>query len=127
MFRDEERKLGKVIRVRTGDDAGGPVVVTLEPLATITGRVVDADGNPVSGATIRPDLLPGGDFSPRLSQVSAGPDGRFTVPDVPTGCDYGLGVESSDQLPNRRFAYSKDVQVHPGATTDVGEIRFKND
>src|SRR5262249_14610391 len=64
MFRDEARKLGKVIRVRKGDDAGGPVVVTLEPLATITGRVVDADGNPVSGATIRPALLPSGDFSP---------------------------------------------------------------
>jgi len=127
MFRDEKRKLGKVIRVRKGDDVRGPVVVTLEPLATITGRVLDADRNPVSGATIRPDLLPGGDFSPRLDQVSAGPDGRFTVPDVPAGCEYGLAVESSDQLPNRRFAYSKDVKVKPGATTELSEIRFKND
>ena len=127
MFRDETRKLGKVIRVRKGDDARGPVVVTLEPLATITGRIVDADGNPVSGATIRPDLLPGGDFSPRLNQVSAGPDGRFTVPDVPAGCEYSLGVESSDPLPNRRFAFSKHLTIKPGATADAGEIRLKND
>ena len=127
MFRDEKRKLGKVIRVRKGDDAKGPVVVTLEPLATITGRVVDADGNPSSGATIRPDLLPGGDFSPRLNQVSTGPDGRFTVPDVPAGCEYSLGVESSHELPNRRFAFSKHLTIKPGGATDAGEIRFKND
>jgi beta-lactamase regulating signal transducer with metallopeptidase domain/protocatechuate 3,4-dioxygenase beta subunit len=126
MFRDEQRKLGKVIRVRKGDDVGGPVVVTLEPLAMITGRVADANGNPVSGATIRPDLLPGGDFSPRLSRVSAGPDGRFTVPDVPAGCEYSLGVESSDELPNRRFAFSRHLTVRPGATTDAGEIRLKD-
>jgi hypothetical protein len=101
--------------------------VTLEPLATITGRVVDADGNPVSGAMIRPDLLPGGDFSPRLNQVSAGPDGRFTVPDVPAGCEYSLGVESSAPLPNRRFAFSKHLTIKPGVTADAGEIRLKND
>ena len=48
----------------------GAVVVELEPLATITGRVVDADGNPVPGATIRPDLIPGGDFSLEPRQVA---------------------------------------------------------
>ncbi len=47
----EGRKLGRVIHVKEGDDKNGPVVVTLEPSATITGRIVDPDGNPVSGAT----------------------------------------------------------------------------
>ena len=58
MFRDESGSSARSsasARVTTGR---APCVVTLEPLATITGRVVDADGNPVSGATIRPDLLP---------------------------------------------------------------------
>ena len=72
LVRHEGRKLGKVVRVRKGDDANGPVVVTLEPLAAMTGRVVDADGNPVPGATVRPDVLPRGDFSLRLSQVGDG-------------------------------------------------------
>ena len=58
----EGRKLGRVIHVKEGDDKNGPVVVTLEPSATITGRVVDPDGNPVSGATIGSNLKPGGDF-----------------------------------------------------------------
>ncbi len=60
----EGRKLGRVIHVKEGDDKNGPVVVTLEPSATITGRIVDPDGNPVSGATIRPVLKPGGEFRP---------------------------------------------------------------
>ena len=35
----EERKLGKIVHVKPGDDQNGPVNVTLEPLATIAGRV----------------------------------------------------------------------------------------
>ena len=94
----EGRKLGRVIHVKEGDDKNGPVVVTLEPSATITGRIVDADGNPVSGATIRPGLKPGGDFSLGLPQVASGSDGRFTVPNVPTGCEYSLVAESGAMI-----------------------------
>ncbi len=70
------------------------MVVTLEPAATIIGRVLDADGNPVSGATVRTDPQPSGDFRVSLPQVATDKDGRFTVPDVPTGCEYSLVVES---------------------------------
>ena len=45
--------------------------------ATITGRIVDADGNPVSGATIRTDPQPRGDFSLSLPQVASGRDGQI--------------------------------------------------
>ena len=50
-------------------------MVALEPLATLAGRVVDADGNPVSGAAIRTDPLPGGDFSLSLGQVATDKEG----------------------------------------------------
>ena len=121
----EGRKLGRVIHVKEGDDKNGPVVVTLEPSATITGRIVDADGNPVSGATIRPGLKPGGDFSLGLPQVASGSDGRFTVPNVPTGCDYSLVAESGAKITQRRVAF-KDAAVRPGETTDVGDIQLKD-
>src|SRR5262249_55423947 len=90
LLRHEARKLGKVVRVRAGDDANGPVVVTLEPLAALAGRVADADGNPVAGATVRPDVLPSGDFGLSLPQVATGEDGRFRVPDIPVGCSYAV-------------------------------------
>jgi hypothetical protein len=121
----EGRKLGRVIHVKEGDDKNGPVVVTFKPSATITGRIVDADGNPVSGATVRPGLKPGGDYSLGLPQVATGNDGRFTVPDVPTGCGYSLVAESGATVSRRRFAF-KDAAVRPGETTDVGEIQWKD-
>jgi len=127
LVQHEERKLGKVVHVKPGDDKNGPVTVTLEPLATIVGRVADVDGNPVSGATIRTDPLPGGDFSLSLGQVVSGTEGRFVVPDVPIGCKYSLVVESGFAAKHRRVAFSENATVRPGESTDVGEIRFKRD
>jgi hypothetical protein len=121
----EGRKLGRVIHVKEGDDKNGPVVVTLEPSATITGRIVDPDGNPVSGATIRPGLKPGGDFSLSLPQIASGSDGRFTLPNVPIGCEYSLVAESGAGIARRRHAF-KDAAVRPGETTDVGDIKLKD-
>jgi beta-lactamase regulating signal transducer with metallopeptidase domain/protocatechuate 3,4-dioxygenase beta subunit len=121
----EGRKLGRVIHVKEGDDKNGAVVVALEPSATIIGRIVDADGNPVSGATIGSGVKPGGDFSLGLPQVAAGNDGRFTVPDVPTGCDYSLVAESGAMISQRRFAFT-DAAVRPGETTDIGDIKLKD-
>ena len=85
LVQHEGRKLGKTVRIHPGDDKAGPVVVTLEPLATIVGRVADADGNPVSGATVRARSLPFGSNGPSLLTVATGKDGRFHVPDVPAG------------------------------------------
>ena len=65
----EGRKLGRVIHIKEGDDKNGPVVVALEPSSTITGRVVDPDGNPISGATITPYFKAGGSFPLRLAEI----------------------------------------------------------
>ena len=93
----------------------------------MTGRIVDADGNPIAGAVVRPDVLPSGDFSLNLSQVVSDSGGRFRVSDVPTGCDYGLVVETNEPIAGRRFAFHNKVVVKPGATTDVGDIKFGKD
>ncbi len=94
LIRHEGRKLGRVIHVKPGDDAKGRLVVKLEPSATIAGRITDADGQPVSGATIATYPEPGGDFSPGLPQVASDKEGRFALPNVPIGCSYSLVVES---------------------------------
>ena len=127
LLRHEGRKIGKVVRVKKGDDANRPVVASLERLATMTGRVADANGNPVPGATVRPDLLPSGDFTLNLPQVATDERGGFVVPDMPVGCDYGLAVETLVAIKNRKFTFLDKATVKPGETTDVGEIRFKND
>ncbi len=103
----------------------GPVIVTLEPSATITGRVSDADGNPVSGASIRIYPQPGGEFSLRLDRVASNKEGRFVVPDVPIGCKYTLVAESGIAPKESRVAFFKNATVRPGESTDVGEVRFE--
>ncbi len=125
LVRHEERKLSKVIHVHEGDDKNGPVVVTLEPSATITGRVTDADGNPVSAVMIRTAPQPLGDFSLHLDQVVSGSDGRFVVPDVPIGCKYAVVAESGFTAKDRRAAFFEDATVRPGETTDVGDGRLR--
>ena len=80
------------------------MVVKLAPLATITGRVVDADGNPIAGARVRPDVLRTEISALSFPQVVTGDDGRFRVPDVPAGCDYGLSFEAIARTNRRRYA-----------------------
>jgi protocatechuate 3,4-dioxygenase beta subunit len=123
----EQRKLGKIVRVHEGDDAKGPVVVALEPLASLTGRVVDHEGNPVAGANVTPLPLPSGDFGLRLPPVTSDASGRFRAAELPPGCEYSLTVESPGTPRNRRFAFLKQATVKPGETTDVGEIKFDRD
>jgi len=120
------RKLGMVVRVHPGDDKAGPVMVTLKPPATIVGRVADADGNPVSGATVQARLLPFGSNHPALPAEATGKDGRFQVPDVPAGVDYSLAISTRSNLIGRS-TITTQTKVRPGETSDVGEIRLKGD
>lgn len=127
MIRHAGRRVGKVLKVRVGDASAGPIVVTLEPFAVLSGRVMDSEGASVSGASVRSDLLPSGDFSLNLGQVGTDSDGRFRVADVPTGCDYSLVIEHGAANRDRRVAFYETAHVRPRETTDVGEIRFKKD
>ncbi len=126
MFLHQGRMLGKIVRVKPGDDAQGPLVVKLARLATIIGRVVDSEGHPVSGATVRSLVLPSGDFGLQLPETATDSDGRFRVRDVPTGCDYALAVQVGPTRP-RGMGYHDKTAVKPGEITDVGEIKVKVD
>jgi RNA polymerase sigma factor (sigma-70 family) len=127
LLRHEGRKIGVVIRVRPGDDSKGPIVATLKPLAAITGRTANFDDSPVPAARIRPILLSSGSYPTILPEVVSDGEGRFRVPDVPTGCDYSLVVEAGTLRADRRVAFHKQLGVKPGETTDVGDVKFKKD
>lgn len=124
VLQHEARKLGRVIQVKPGDDARERVLVKLEPAATITGRVVDADGQPVPGALVGTQPQPGGDFSPRLPEIVSGKDGRFTFANLPVGCQYGLFARSGASYVETKFAFKRDINVRAGETTDIGDLKF---
>jgi hypothetical protein len=127
LVRHVERKLGKLVHVHEGQDKNGPVTVVLESLAAIRGTVVDADGKPVSGATIGSDpgpKTPGG-FSLSLGYVASDQAGKFVVPDVPSGCDYVLYFQQDNTLKAANQTIYREAKVRPGESTDMGEIRFE--
>jgi hypothetical protein len=123
IVRHDKLGLGKVIQVTPQSAKDGPLSIRLEPLTTITGRVVDPDGTPVAAADILPGLPPGGDFSLRLRGGETDADGRFRVENVPVGCEYTLLVLPPASAEDRLA--SETVSVKPRETIDIGNVALK--
>ena len=92
----------------------------MEPGAAVTGRLVDAGGQPRPGVELTLALHlrdgPGGEsYLPEPVRTDAA--GRFRIPALAVGYRYGLyGREG--ELPVRGT-------LTPGRTTDLGDVRFK--
>jgi hypothetical protein len=104
------------------DGSDARVTLTVQPSATIRGRVVAQDGGGVVGAVVRWT----GPRQGRSAPVAAtGADGRFVLADLePDGRDAsqeraGRVVATAEGL---RGASTADFQLVPGRTADVGTI-----
>ncbi len=122
--------------------ARAQVVASTDQTGTLTGKVVDANGNPVRGAMVNVMLIPKNGPRPRgrmkPNQVQPGQtvwikrsmvrgitktadDGTFTVNNAPTGkyrifvFDRGVGFGR----------VQKPVSVASGATADAGTITLQ--
>jgi len=84
-----ERRLGKSIRITREQSE---LTVQLEPSATVRGRLVDADGDPVAKATLRAYTDPNEDFNPYLQPITADDQGLFEFATVPVGSEYRVQV-----------------------------------
>ncbi|HUY90176.1 MAG TPA: carboxypeptidase regulatory-like domain-containing protein [Pirellulales bacterium] len=123
IIRHKSRKLGKVVRLRLADHPTGATTVSLEPTAKIVGRLLDANGEPISGAEITALLLPSGDFSKRLRPIATDEQGRFKYSDIPIGCHYQLQATASAL----RGQIAKDLAVAAGETNDLGDVAIGGD
>ncbi len=106
IFRNEERGLGTTLRVDGSDP--GPISVRLEPLANLTGRLVDESGNPRKDAEMRllrvveePFVGANGEISPPL-RGKTDQDGRFRIDRIIPGTAYWLQT-SAGRFFNRDF------------------------
>ncbi|MEA3403439.1 MAG: carboxypeptidase regulatory-like domain-containing protein [Armatimonadota bacterium] len=104
--------------------------VTLEPLGSVTGRLVQADGTPVGN--VRVDLWPL--YSGRTPRADAGRFGKARLfPDTLTGDDGGFRFDGL--IPGVRYTIlvrddeggrrstADEIVPDPGKTIDLGEIR----
>jgi hypothetical protein len=111
--------IGRFELLEFTDKTPRTVTITLDPCATVTGRIVDQNGNPIK-ATISALPRPIADFWPEVAPIDNQPDGTFQYA-VPVGCQYGLRVDAL----KFRTDFFKDCSVEPGKTIDVGEIKLR--
>jgi RNA polymerase sigma factor (sigma-70 family) len=128
-FLHRERGLAAAVTVR-GDEPG-PLTVRLERTGVITGRALDADGQPMARARVGVryathwgdgivDLLQFRDELPHADE-----NGRFRVEGVVPGLKFELGFVEGGQ---KRFLPKTWLQVKPlapGQTLDLGDVSVK--
>jgi hypothetical protein len=130
LFVDEAKKLAGSIDLR-GDEKD--VTVKLQPWGKISGRLLDADGKPLAGASVRvfvKNSIRHAAFGELLRdrKSTTDQDGKFTL-DVPAGpAEYVLWFSVKNQPLNTGYRPdSKGHTVKPGETTAVGDVAVKRD
>jgi hypothetical protein len=118
-FAHEGKKM--IGAVEIGAEESGPLTVKLEPWGEITGRLVSADGVPLSGI----DVGAHGTGGNALGRPKTGKDGRFRIEGLIPGKDYGLSAAKGYYGVELPEAVKKGVTAKSGGTTDLGDIRAK--
>jgi RNA polymerase sigma factor (sigma-70 family) len=120
---DAKRLIGTA--VVHGGSSGGMVIAKLQPWGAFTGRLVNANGEPVDAIGLElipytgPNQAPGGPLPDGRIRIEK--DGRFRVPAVVPGVKYYLallknGVELTGYAVNGAMA-------EPGQTKDLGDLK----
>ncbi|OJW05644.1 MAG: hypothetical protein BGO49_22265 [Planctomycetales bacterium 71-10] len=136
-IRHGEGKLGAFLALSAEDvPEGRPLVVTIRPFGSVSGRFVDSWGRPVAGrATLgmtasEVDAIRAG-TSVRTVEVDA--QGRFRIDDLLPGEGFGIlwlprAMPRRDVIPGRipggfsSFLPIGPLKVEPGRTADLGTI-----
>jgi protocatechuate 3,4-dioxygenase beta subunit len=119
LLHHQELRVGKALRVTAVEGANGPITVKLEPCATVTGRLVDGDGEPVRGVHLGILVSGDGGYSKTLPSMATDADGRFQHSGFLSGLAYNIIGEGA----KIEFAsVARDLEVKPGEIIDLGTI-----
>ena len=114
----------------TGDEEG-PVTIRLSPTASIVGRALDPEGEPLADALLQTVYLrrsawdvvtvAGRDQAP----LKTDGDGRFRVENVPPSERLTLGFREGDKSYGGPRITDEKRQLKPGEQLDLGEFKVK--
>ena len=130
LFVHRERGLAGALPLLGDED--GPLTVRLVPWGAITGRVVDDDGNPVTGIEVDDGSIdtdptrfdpPYGDIT--QYGVSVDPGGRFRIEGLVPGLAYQAGAYRAGFLYLGRLF--RGVTVKSGEVMDLGDLEIVED
>jgi hypothetical protein len=131
----KDSKLGKYQEVH-GDDAG-PRQVKLEPLSSVSGRVLDADGRPLAGVHVQVvlrrkaedlerlpvQLIVSGSWVKNLEpDTKTDSDGRFRLDGLLPGLPYALAVSDDER---ELYRENKLALPEAGTNRDLGDLKSK--
>ncbi len=109
-------------------DETGPLTLRLQPYGTITGRIIDDNGQPSGGLKVfstsgvwppppaEQGILPVGNND----GIHTGGDGRFRVEGLVPGLKYGGTANEGGMYRGEVF---RDVTVAPGEVKDLGDLK----
>jgi protocatechuate 3,4-dioxygenase beta subunit len=128
VFYHRERKLGGHVIVRGNEQE--PITVRMEPLGTVTGRLLDPDGQPISGIEVSLSMPLNVEselfryLNAQKEPVKTDKDGRFRLDGVLPKLIFQLGLRQG------RTYYQGEPkigskQVGPGKTLDLGDVRVR--
>jgi RNA polymerase sigma factor (sigma-70 family) len=127
LFWHRDRKLAGTVVLRGNEPE--PITVRLQPLATLTGRAIGKEGEPLVGYAVEfgawPDLeWPGSNKDGERATILTDKEGRFRVPDLPAGVPLHLMVF----VPTTRYAaiHREKIILEPGKATDLGDLRGRS-
>ncbi|HEX4792478.1 MAG TPA: M56 family metallopeptidase [Humisphaera sp.] len=120
---NRDRKLGKAVLLSPEQIAGAKLVVKLEQMASVTGRLINADGDPVRRNLIIASVVdPSAHSESGVLVVESSADGRFTL-NLPAGCTFK--IQTTTRTAATYATLKKDFSVVSGTTVDLGDVRLK--
>lgn len=128
VFLHRDRKLGGAVKLSGAEPT--PPAVKLEPCGTITGRVLDAEGRPIAGATAslsyRDPIVHRSASSGVYGRddLLADEQGRFRIDGLIPGQRFSVGFRAKGRLLDAGGKY-RDMTITPGELKDIGDIKSK--
>jgi beta-lactamase regulating signal transducer with metallopeptidase domain/protocatechuate 3,4-dioxygenase beta subunit len=123
LFLHDETQSAAMVELHA--DKGQPVTARVVPWGTLTGRLVDANGNPRPGIALQSlaSTQGGPRYDVPVKRRVTDKDGRFRITGLVPGLKYSLGVLDRADNANRLSRVAEDVVTKEGQTIDLGDVK----
>ena len=111
---DKNRRLGRIVKITAKDAANPTYEIRLQPVSTLTGRVIGRDRQPITKALVEGAIND-------IVQTGTDDDGRFSLTVIPGRPCNLRGIKGVNQF----LTDVENLVIPPGETKDLGDVHVK--